>query len=98
MLMLDIPSDKQAVIEQASQMANLSLNDFAVNQLYYASLAMINQKKIARPLSIDNVGEKYGIFGLFAHQGKIIGDIVEPIGQDDWDYSEREARILEGKA
>lgn len=85
MLVIDIPTEKQAVIEQASQLANLSLNEFAVNQLYSASLSLIQQQKSTS----ENTVPSSSILDKFAGKIRSVGDIVEPVTDlNDW-YDER---------
>lgn len=85
MLVIDIPTEKQAVIEQASQMANLSLNEFAVNQLYSASLSLIQQQKSTS----ENTAHSSYILDKFAGKIRSVGDIIEPVADlNDW-YDKR---------
>lgn len=91
MITLELPNDKQAIIQQASQSMGMNLNDFIINQAYYGSLAVLN-----RPTTTPQPTESlsHPLLGMYQNI-KILGDIIEPVlDEQEWENTNNEWELL----
>lgn len=93
MITLDLPNDKQAIIQQASHTMGMDISEFIINQAYYGSLAVLNRsthtpksEQITHPL-----------LGMYQDNLQILGDIIEPVfDQNAWQNTDNESHLIKG--
>lgn len=92
MLTLELPTDKQAIIQQASHVMGMDINDFIINQAYYGSLAVLN-----RPTTPQKTTPSlnHPLLGMYQNELQIFGDIIEPVFDEKaWENTDNEWNLI----
>ncbi len=81
MITLDIPPQKQAILEQVSRQAGMSIEQYIINRAISPSYQLSNELETAlhaemKALTIDDVVNKTNVWQPNEKESKVISDVL----------------------